>query len=219
MNLAVIAAFTAAGLSLVNVALSARLSSRGARDQWRREQAQPLVAKILNLSTDAVQAWRDTAALKPKLFEASNAGVNDEEGKPLLDEIQGHFNKGQDLYIAMRDQAAQLDLLASRAVRTAAWHLLNEHYRVRKKLLPDDPPASITQRDIHLIYRLHERLINATRQDFGIDTARHVVWRNLITIFGPYNPQRKKKPETARPVVKDEHDERSDAAASSEGAA
>lgn len=129
MNLAVIAAFTAAGLSLINVAVSARLSSRGARDQWRREQAQPLVAKILNLSADAVGEWRYTAALKPKLFEVAEAGMDDEQAKPMLDEIRGHWSKGQDHYLAMRDQAAQLDLLASHRVRDAAWSVVTEHYR------------------------------------------------------------------------------------------
>jgi hypothetical protein len=217
MNLAVIAAFTAAGLSLINVALSARLSSRGARDQWRREQAQPLIAKLLNLSTDAIQQWRDAAALKPKLFEAAEAGVDDERGKPLLDEIRGHWSKGQDQYLAMRDEAAQLDLLTSRAVRNASWRLVAQHRRALMNLLPDDPNTSFTQRDVHLIDRWHERLINATRQDFGIDTARHVLWDILRgPSMGSHKPIGKEDPKTTRPAVKAEHAEKLDQAAPSE---
>jgi hypothetical protein len=217
MNLAVFAAFTAAGLSLINVALSARLSSRGARDQWRREQEQPLIAKILNLSTDAVTAWHDTASLKPKLLEAANAGADDEKTRLLLDEFRGHWSKGQDLYLTMRDDAAQLDLLASRAVRTAAWRLLAEHELARRNLLPENPGASFTLREIGVIDRWHRRLISATRQDFGLDTTAHIVWRSLRSpARGTHKPIAKKGgPNTTQPAARDEHGEKLDAAASS----
>jgi hypothetical protein len=60
MNWATAAAFTAAFLSLVNVAYSARLTSRGTREQWRRDQERPIVARCITLSSDAVKAWHAT---------------------------------------------------------------------------------------------------------------------------------------------------------------
>jgi hypothetical protein len=215
MNLAVVAAFTAAGLSLVNVAVSARLSSRGARDQWRREQAQPLVAKLLNLSADAVVEWRDLAALKPKQLEAINAGLGREQAKPLLDEISAHWGKSQELYLAMREQAARLDLLSSRAVRNAAWHLVGKHLETGNHMLAAGPRAVFTESHAKLILRWHERLINATRQDFGVDTVRYVFWRNFVAIFGRHKPIRKKDPK-AESAMKAKYGAKLEVAASGE---
>ena len=64
MDLAAVAAFTAAGLSLVNIGLSARLASRGQREQWRREQERPIVARCLTLSADALSEWWDASVAK-----------------------------------------------------------------------------------------------------------------------------------------------------------
>ena len=67
VDLAAVAAFTAAGLSLVNVAISARLASRGAREQWRRDQERPIVARCLTLSDDALGEWWDDSVAKQVL--------------------------------------------------------------------------------------------------------------------------------------------------------
>jgi len=40
-TLAVVAAFTAAGLSLIDVVVSARLTRRSKLDEWQRDQLQP----------------------------------------------------------------------------------------------------------------------------------------------------------------------------------
>ena len=60
------AAFTAAGLSLVNVAISARLVSRGQREQWRRDQERPIVARCITLSGDALSEWSDASVAKQR---------------------------------------------------------------------------------------------------------------------------------------------------------
>jgi len=54
VDLTAAAAFTAAALSLVNVAISYRLTSRGHREQWRRDEARPIVARMLKLSADTL---------------------------------------------------------------------------------------------------------------------------------------------------------------------
>ena len=55
MNWAVIAAFAAAALSLVNVIVGYRLASRGHLEQWQRDETRPIVARILTLSQDALR--------------------------------------------------------------------------------------------------------------------------------------------------------------------
>ena len=50
VNLAVIAAFAAAAISLVNVVLTARLTRGSQFRQWQREEARPITARILTLS-------------------------------------------------------------------------------------------------------------------------------------------------------------------------
>lgn len=57
MDLSAIAAFTAAGLSAVNVVFSYRLTRRGSREQWRRDQERPIVAHVLAVSRDIALTW------------------------------------------------------------------------------------------------------------------------------------------------------------------
>ena len=61
MDLAAVAAFTAAALSLVNVGFSGWLNSRGHLEQWRRDVERPIVAQIVTLSGDALNAWQEAS--------------------------------------------------------------------------------------------------------------------------------------------------------------
>jgi hypothetical protein len=58
----VLHAFTAVGLSLVNVIISACLSSHGRLEQWRRDEEWSIVARVLTLSADALSAWNQGEA-------------------------------------------------------------------------------------------------------------------------------------------------------------
>jgi hypothetical protein len=108
-----VAAFTAAALSLVNVAISARLVSRGQREQWRRDQERPVVARCLTLSDDALSEWWDASLAK-----------QDADADAPLTKMDQHWRKGGQLLHDLRYEVAQLDLLASRAVRQVAATLL-----------------------------------------------------------------------------------------------
>jgi hypothetical protein len=84
-DLAAAAAFTAAGLSLVNVVICARQASRGHREQWRRDEERPIVARCLTLSADARKAWWDASVATEGLAEGAAWVGSDAER---------HFGKG-----------------------------------------------------------------------------------------------------------------------------
>jgi hypothetical protein len=70
-----VAAFTAAGLSLVNVGYSAWLNSRGHLEQWRRDVERPIGAQIITLPGDALKclARRELCQAGPDRFAACGA--------------------------------------------------------------------------------------------------------------------------------------------------
>jgi hypothetical protein len=74
VDLTAVAAFTAAALSLVNVVISYRLTSRGHREQSRRDQERPIVARSLTLSADALGEWWDASVAKQDMAVGASAG-------------------------------------------------------------------------------------------------------------------------------------------------
>jgi hypothetical protein len=79
MNWATAAAFTAAFLSLVNVGYSDKLTSHSSREQWRRDQERPVVAKCLALSRQAARSWFLVSAIRQLMKPGEN--WDDSEGK------------------------------------------------------------------------------------------------------------------------------------------
>ena len=77
MNLTTIAAFTAAGLALVDVVVNvfwgSRLTSRAQVEQWRRNEERPIVARILTLSEDARALYWPAFDAKQKWVVAMRA--------------------------------------------------------------------------------------------------------------------------------------------------
>jgi hypothetical protein len=105
---AAVAAFVAAGVSLVNVGISARLANRSQRETWRRTEERPIVARYLTLSGDALGEWE-------------KAGVNTPARAPDWE------NLGQARIADLRYQVAQLELLAGRDVARFAHSLYMAH--------------------------------------------------------------------------------------------
>jgi hypothetical protein len=162
-----VAAFAAAGLSLVNVAISARLANRGQREHWRRDQERPIVARCLTLSDDVFSEWWDASVAKQ---DASA------DASPTL--ADPHWDKGRELLHDLRYEVAQLDLLASRAVRQVAGDLVKAHERELTRLLlsakpgEDDSEGRIaTQAKIQ---GLQGALVERARTDLGLDLALRV---------------------------------------------
>ncbi|HEX9520916.1 MAG TPA: hypothetical protein VF940_32635 [Streptosporangiaceae bacterium] len=98
MNWATAAAFTAAYLSLVNVAYSYDLNRRGHREQWRREQERPIVARGLTISAGALGAWWKTSVALDEMkagdrWEAS-ASESWAKGSALVQELRFEVDPG-----------------------------------------------------------------------------------------------------------------------------
>jgi hypothetical protein len=173
VDLAAVAAFTAAGLSLVNVAISARLASRGQREQWRRDQERPVVARCLTLSDDAASEWWEAA--KPQFVEA--------EDDPRT-RMELHEDKGRELLRDLRNEVAQLDFLASRAVRQVARDLVEAHQREMSRLVTKaqsrQNPFEVTLAAQDRIKELQSALMERSRTDLGLDLGVRVPPGSLL---------------------------------------
>jgi hypothetical protein len=131
VDVAAIAALTAAALSLVgvvvNVVWSYRLSSRGQLEQWRRNEERPIVARLLTLSDEAVDKWTNghlaRRAWISSLADPSQASEDTKAKDVLLEQ----WDAGSELYEKLVFEAAQLDLIAGRPLREAAKAFSQEH--------------------------------------------------------------------------------------------
>jgi hypothetical protein len=150
----------AAGLSLVNVGLTARLASRGQREQWRRDEERPIVARCITLSRDAVREW---------WFASVANHEKDEDGR------RSHWEKGVHLVSGLNFEIAQLELLASSAVRQVAHDLADAHTResarVPREVLGENG-LEATRAAQAKINELETALVEATRADLGLGLAK-----------------------------------------------
>jgi hypothetical protein len=172
VDLTAAAAFVAAGLSLVNVGITARLARRGQREQWRRAEERPLVARCLTLSEDISKEWWDASVAKQDADPDTNSFSMDP-----------HWKKGFGLWRDLRYEVNQLDLLASSSVRQAARDLVEAHAKERSRLLNRLPG----QDDFEDRYKAHlkfEELQDAlgerTRIDLGLAPRMRVQPRSLL---------------------------------------
>lgn len=155
----------AAGISLVNVGITARLASRGQREQRRRDEERPIVARYLTLSRDAWREW----------WDASVAREAAPPGESLSD--NAHWKKGSELLDDLRFELAQLDLLASRPVRDAADELWGAHEMERTRLMLIVPMQPGEERERRRaaqieIQKLEIALLEGTRADLGLGPAK-----------------------------------------------
>lgn len=164
IDLAAVGAFAAAGLSLVNVGISARLASRVQREQWRRDEERPMVARCLTLSADAARAW----------WDGSVAMDNPDDDGP---DPRAHLSKGSELLRDLRFEVAQLDLLASSPVRQSALALVEAHESEMLRLMymePGQDDSDCREAAKLKVEELQAALVQATRTDLGLDFAKPV---------------------------------------------
>jgi len=182
-----VAAFAAAGLSLVNVVVTARLAHRGQGEQWRREQERPIVARCVALSVDLRDEW----------WEASFARLDIQAPVGAQLDVQKRVNRGWQALRNLRYEVAQLDLLASPAVRQAARDLVTVHEQEMTRLaFPPNPATDENAARLasHAkIGKLEEALVERTRTDLGLAPAGILAQpkpRNLLrTLLARYAPQ------------------------------
>jgi hypothetical protein len=165
VDLTAVAAFTAAALSLVNVVMSARLTSREHREQWRRDQERPIVARSLTLSDDALTAGHNTS------LATSIMGEGDEWPDTKMKQ---RWQKGWQLLEDLRYEVAQLDLLASGPVRKAARELVRAHEEDWVRVVETKPGVHDAEggraNDVK-IRELQSALVETTRADLGLGPA------------------------------------------------
>jgi hypothetical protein len=184
-TLAVVAAFTAAGFSLLGVFVNARMTGRATHDQWRRGQVQPLVAQLLIDSQEASREWE--AACAQSVREAQ--GV--EETGP------NHWEAFGVLVRKIRYEVAQLELVAGPRLRFNADALYRQHWEglsAPSPLLSPQPPLGLDE--IGEINRATERarqsLVYAARADLGVARKAVRLWHNLVVkasrwpVVGPW---------------------------------
>jgi hypothetical protein len=173
MDLVAAAAFTAAALSLVNVGVSAWLNSRGHLEQWRRDVERPIVAQIITLSGDALNAWQDASHARQEWIASTHADLDREhEDIGARDRAAEYWAIGSGAYDKLRFEMAQLDLVAGPPLRDAAGALLRRHESMRHYIRPAGGASNWFELATNLnneIVELQGDLVVKTRADLGLD--------------------------------------------------
>lgn len=177
MDLATLAAFTAAGLTLVNV----RITLRGQRTQWRRDTERPVIAKLLNLSAQCIGEFREAASLKQDWMNPSPGRANINELRE-----QGHVRwlAGVATLDEVTLTANELDLLANGKVRASVEELLQQLQSM--KHISRAPGGAQRPYDAVCDYErqaleIRHAIVSAGREDIGIDprVPGKRQWKNL----------------------------------------
>jgi len=168
-----VAAFTAAALSLVNVGFSAWLNSRGHLEQWRRDVERPIVAQIITLSGDALNAWQEASFARQEWITSVHADLDRQhEDTEARDRANEHWRTGSDAYNKLRFETAQLDLVAGPPLRETAGALLRLHESMRHYIRPASAASDWFEKVTGLnneVLRLQGDLVAKTRADLGLD--------------------------------------------------
>jgi hypothetical protein len=171
VDLAVAAAFTAAGLSLVNVAITGYQNRRGQLDQWRRDMERPIIATILTFSEEALAPMLEVSSLR-SAWIASIPSAGEPADTTALDEYVKKWQIAADILPKLRFQVSQLDLVAGQRLRVIAHQLISEHESIIRWLRPASGASNFERLAIqqnNLIVGLHTDLINTARIDLGVD--------------------------------------------------
>lgn len=172
MNVATIAAFAAAGISLLNVFVTSRLTQRGQREQWKRETERPIVANLLTVSQSCLDYWSEAAELKEAWARSREPGAP--PGGELWDKMLKASAEAWASHEKLRLLVAELDLVAGVDVRRAAEMLEKRLERIRYPLNPaggnQNPSAAVYDARAELL-GLRAEVINAARRDIGVDDS------------------------------------------------
>lgn len=136
MDPTTVAAFTAAGLSLVNVIVTARMVERERKAQWKREEIKPVIARILTLSRETRDEWRSGTMVRLERLSA----IDDPDARADIDAMREieieHYQKGRAAWDQIYFEVAQLQLIAPKPVSDAAEALRIVHESVGARTSP-----------------------------------------------------------------------------------
>jgi hypothetical protein len=178
-DVAAVAAFTAAGLSLVNVGISARLARQGRLDQWRRDTELPIVAKVLTLSEECQTSWSNTARAKRLL--ASDTPGDDVANRNAATQA---WEAGCSSLERLRFEIAQLDLMAGATLRSAVKALAVPHESLARFLRPTSGLGDFFElwgRESNAITHLQSEVVGSARADLRIDTHWRLFARRSLS--------------------------------------
>jgi len=175
-----VAAFTAAGLSLVNVGISARLARRGRLDEWRRDTELPIVAKVLTLSEECQTSWSNTALAKRLLADTPGDDVANRNAATQA------WEAGCSSLERLRFEIAQLDLMAGATLRSAVKALAAPHESLARFLRPASGIGDVSELlQSDAITHLQSEVVGSARVDLRIDTHwRLFARRGLRKVLG-----------------------------------
>lgn len=180
VDLATIAAFTAAGLSLVSVILSVvltyRLSRRAQLERWRQDQERPIVARLLKLSDEAASKWLEVndARMDWQNLLSDDPSQNSGAIKALAWAIES-WKDADKLQDKISFEAVQLDLIAGGPVRDVATKLAQRHSAVVLLCHPErehDDWHGLLSGQLEAIAKLQQDLVRHARTDLGADRRR-----------------------------------------------
>jgi hypothetical protein len=175
--LTAIAAVAAAVFSGVNVVLSYRQARRGPREQWRREQERPVVARVLTLSSDLTSNWAMLVFTKERWAGAWDEELRADEDRTAREQLMA----GMGLHGKLQFEAAQLDLLASPQVRKAAHDLATAHSRIRHGIIRfQSDPAAFRHGQESGADEFYEWLVEQARADLGLGSGFQVPPRSVL---------------------------------------
>lgn len=171
MDLAAIAAFTAAGFSIINVGYSAQLNRRHQLEQWRRDTIRPIVATMLNRSDDITKAMASVSFARVASIHAQDSGAASALQKH--DEYMSAYETMRRYYDELRFESSQLAVVASKDLRQAGDDLVTGHESFMKWLGPAsgaeaDLSTTLTMQAEQITRRV-VALVDTARADLGVD--------------------------------------------------
>lgn len=171
-SITAIAAFVAAGLSLVNVIVSYFLSRRGQLSQWRRDSERPIAVNVLSLSRE-LSSQLSTVAMERAKWLTSIHQSRDNENAAARDAAASQLQMGWDTFEQLRHEVTGLDLIAGPAPRKTAERLVSAHESLVHWLRPasgtSEPPGETFAKQSNVIAQAEQDLVSAIRQDIGVD--------------------------------------------------
>jgi len=181
----------AAGISLVNVVITSRLSRRSQVDHWRRDVERPLAAGLIQVSVTCVDHWESAIDVLKEFIAARSASPKDVASvSERYAAAVTAWNEGVSKHAELEFKWAELALVADKKVRDAATELRSKHRLLVASAEPPDDVDRIfkgdSDADLDFI-KLHGSLINAVRVDLGVDHDRRVltyIWKAWSSRFG-----------------------------------
>jgi hypothetical protein len=146
----------------------------------------PIVAQIITLSGDALNAWQDASLARQEWIASLHADPDRQhEDVGARDRAAEQWAAGSDVDDKLRFELAQLDLVAGPPLRETAAALIRHHESMRHYIRPASAAGDWFDQVTDLnnkIITLHGDLAVKTRADLGLDrgVAGHRV-RSLLS--------------------------------------